>query len=333
MAKQPTSSLDKCIESVKRIQEFDTQKLIQESRLGEVLRFTEVVQPANRLVGLYRQLSVAVLPDLPLNRVESILSRADSDYNRFESILSFDVSAGSATQSREQLINQVSQAYDGLFGELHPFISYSASKAVDFQRLELEQRALLQRIKDESASIVEQLEQQRADATAILEEVRKTAAEQGVSQQAIFFREEVKEHSDQADWWFWATIVCSILVFLWALFGPFLLVKFGYADVQLGVSKVLTFGVLSFLTYLSAKNFLSHKHNAIVNKHRQNALSTYRALVDAAMSQNTADVVLTHASACIFSPQSTGYASGKSVDGATAKSVVEMIGRPLAGGE
>lgn len=107
--------------------------------------------------------------------------------------------------------------------------------------------------------------------------------------------------------------------------------RIGYADVQLGVSKVLTFGVLSFLTYLFAKNFLNHKHNAIVNKHRQNALATYRALVEAAGSPNVADVVLTHASACIFSPQSTGYAGGKTVDGATAKSVVELFGKPMMG--
>jgi len=80
-----------------------------------------------------------------------------------------------------------------------------------------------------------------------------------------------------------------------------------YETVQLAVSKILVFVVLSYMLYLCAKNFLSHKHNAIVNKHRQNALLTYKALVEAAGNTPNREVVLNHAAACIFGPQSTGY--------------------------
>jgi hypothetical protein len=58
---------------------------------------------------------------------------------------------------------------------------------------------------------------------------------------------------------------------------------------------------------LFSRNYLAHKHNSIVNKHRQNALLTFKAIVDAAGTEERRDVILTYAAACIFSPQETGY--------------------------
>jgi hypothetical protein len=54
-----------------------------------------------------------------------------------------------------------------------------------------------------------------------------------------------------------------------------------YETVQLGISKALIFAVISYMLFLCARNFIAHKHNAIVNKHRQVALQTYTALADA----------------------------------------------------
>ena len=105
-----------------------------------------------------------------------------------------------------------------------------------------------------------------------------------------------------------------------------------YETIQLGISKTLMFAVISYMLYLCSRNFLAHKHNAIVNKHRQAALQTYTALADAAQSQESRDVVLTHAAACIFSPQSTGYSKNMDSQAPSAKSVVELLTKPLIGG-
>ncbi len=78
------------------------------------------------------------------------------------------------------------------------------------------------------------------------------------------------------------------------------------------MSKVLIFGVIAYMLVLCARNFLSHKHNGIVNRHRQNALLTFKSLTDAASGEDRRDIVLTHAAACIFSPQDTGYTRGPS---------------------
>lgn len=94
---------------------------------------------------------------------------------------------------------------------------------------------------------------------------------------------------------------------------------------QLITSKVLIFTVLGYLLIMAARNYGIHKHNAVVNRHRQNALLTYRALVTASEDSGTQDIVLAHAASCIFSPQETGFAHGKS-DGTTgSRSVLELL--------
>jgi hypothetical protein len=98
-----------------------------------------------------------------------------------------------------------------------------------------------------------------------------------------------------------------------------------YSTVQLAISKVLIFGVLSYVLYLATRNYLAHKHNAVINRHRQNALMTFKTLVDAAKDLPNKDVILTHASACMFAPQITGYSGGQPSEGPAAKSVVELL--------
>jgi hypothetical protein len=83
---------------------------------------------------------------------------------------------------------------------------------------------------------------------------------------------------------------------------------------------------------LCARNFLSHKHNAIVNRHRQNALLTFNALVKAAGSEDRSDVILTYAAACIFSPQETGYTkAGASSQSELPLNIIQAIPKLASG--
>lgn len=151
------------------------------------------------------------------------------------------------------------------------------------------------------------------DANRVFEEAKKALAEQGVSQQAYYFQQESKEHEAAALKWQSRTVWTAIGLGAYAVVSAFahkfewLKPEDTYQAFQLGMSKLLIFAVLAYMLLLSARNFLSHKHNAIVNKHRQNALLTFHALVEAAGTEERRDVILTYAAACIFSPQDTGY--------------------------
>ena len=73
-----------------------------------------------------------------------------------------------------------------------------------------------------------------------------------------------------------------------------------YETAQLITSKLLIFAVLTYLLILSAKNYLNNKHNSVVNKHRQNSLMTYKAMVDATDDPGSRGAILIQAASCIF---------------------------------
>jgi hypothetical protein len=151
-----------------------------------------------------------------------------------------------------------------------------------------------------------------------------------VSQQASYFKDEAEQQETLAEKWLTRTYWSAAGVGLFAIFSLFLH-KWGWIKpgdtpemLQLISSKVLIFAVLAYLLLLAARNYTMHKHNAVVNRHRQNALLTYRALVEAAGDDGTEDIVLAHAASCIFSPQETGFSNSRN-DSSGSKSVLELM--------
>jgi hypothetical protein len=333
--KEEKQTLDEAKESLLRMQEFDVPSLSRDTELGQRLNFSPVLPSANRLVELYKRLSIDALQDFPNNVLDKLKNQANNDYSLFNQIAEFDPTHENAANQRQSFINAIESAYQPTFNQLHPLIAYSLHRAADFQRLDRDARATFQSIKDQAAEITKELDDTKEEAKRILEEVREISAEQGVTQQAIYFKEASNNHDVQANQWRTATIWVAIGLTAYAVFTlffhkiPFMRPSSMYETVQIALSKILVFAVISYMLYLTAKNFLSHKHNSIVNKHRQNALMTYKALVDAAGDTPNRELILNHAAACIFTPQCTGYSSESGIQSPSAKSVVELLTKPL----
>ena len=77
-------------------------------------------------------------------------------------------------------------------------------------------------------------------------------------------------------------------------------------SVQMAIPKLFVFSVL-LATVWCGKTYRAYRHNAVVNRHRQNALATFQTFAKAAVDQATKDAVLLQATQCIFSQQPTGY--------------------------
>ncbi len=326
------SELEESRTSLQRMQAFNPEDLAREDDLGRQLNFRDAVGPAQKLIDLYLQLSLETLTELPVKQLTDIKNIADADFNRFNDVLKFEIAGDNATGRRDTLLEQISSSYQGTFNTLHPMISYGMTRAVDFQRMENEARATIQSIEDQASEVTKALEESRKQATSILEEIRKVAAEQGVSQQASYFKEEAEKHEGLADTWRKRTIYVAIGLGAYAVLAlflhkiPFMTPTDVYQSIQLVTGKILVFAVIGYMVILSARNFLSHEHNTIINKHRQNALMTYKALVDAAQDEEVSDIVLLHAAQCIFSPQETGYAKQEGARGGPMP-VLELLRR------
>lgn len=321
-------------DSLERVQKFEVGTLSRVQDLGRAFEFTPAIEPAKELITLFEQVPVRILDELPLKHVKVIKQQADALYNYFQSILNFDASQNDAANLRQNILTEAETYYNKLFDNLFHYISYAVSRTVDFKSLEKEGRAAVQAIEDKTSSTLEKLNTYEEQARGTLEQVRQAAAEQGVSQQAHHFKTEAEEHEKKAEEWRNATIFLAIVLGLYGLASifvhkiPFLTPVNLYESVQLVASKVVIFFVLSYVLSLSAKNFLSHKHNALVNKHRQNSLMTFTALVEAAGKEETRDVILNHAASCIFAPQESGYIKGSAnAPDISSKTIIETLPR------
>jgi hypothetical protein len=276
------------------------------------------------------------LQDFPDNILAVIKDNANNHYKLFSQILQFDPGQQNPSNVRDSLVSQVKAAYQPAFQALHPFISYSLHRSADFQRLDSDARATLQSIEDKAIKISENLSQHETNAKAALDEIRRVAAEEGVTKQAAHFNAEYEHHKEEANRWQGYAVKLAIGLGGFAVISlfihkiPVLKPDTTYDAIQLSISKVLIFSVIAYMLFLSARNFLNHKHNAIVNKHRQNALMTHTALVEASGDAGVRDAVLLQASSCIFSPQPTGYASSSESDVSSQKSMIEILSRPVS---
>ncbi|MCD4831357.1 MAG: hypothetical protein K8R02_06060 [Anaerohalosphaeraceae bacterium] len=300
------------------IQDFDIAKLPRTEDLGKELNFKAAVDPAEKIILLYKKLPIDVLDSLSGNMVDQIASIAKTNLDTLKRIMK--VSAQQAVSERASLIQKLVSSYDNTFNNLHPAISYSVHKSTDFARLEAEAQEAVKNIEEKSKAISGTMDTNAAEAKKILADIKKVAEEQGVSQQAIYFKNEADGHSKAS--YAWLVITAMLAVGLIIVSILFLEWNIGhkdnndyYAIVQLTVSKILIFGTLSSMLAMAAKNYFANRHNVIINRHRENALKTYTALVDAAGEDANGDIVLTKAADSIFMSQTTGFDKSDSRDG------------------
>lgn len=325
------SVLETCTESLGRVQQFDPATLGREGDLGRQMSFVDVVPYAAAVVDVYKRIPITALSDFTDNQLNAVIAQANADFNTFKQILDFDATTNNASTVRRQLINGMQSRRDQVFDQLWQFIAYGVARITDTSLLESQARATIQSIKDQSEKLTKQLVEAKVDADAALVAIRAVASEQGVSQQASYFKSEAESQEGLASTWLGYTYKFAGAVALFAITSLFLH-KWGwlapantFEAIQLSTSKILIFAVLAYMLILSARNYSTHKHNAVVNRHRQNALLTYRALVEAAGESGTQDIVLAHAASCIFSPQDTGFSQQRSESLASSKSVLELL--------
>ena len=322
--------LEEAKSALERMQNFDVDSLGREADLGTLSSFTESINSATKVIGIYKRIALSSLDDFTDNQLNIIKTSAQSDYQLFFKILNYDPKVPNSTSVRTEILNNVHSRRDALFESLWQFIAYGVARNADTSIIETQARSTIQSIRDESQKILEELNAGKNEVEDVLKFIRNAALEQGVSQQAVYFKQEAEEQNLLASVWLKRTVYSALSVGSFAILSLFLhkwewIKPTDTAEmIQLISSKVLIFTVLGYLLVLSARNYMTHKHNSVVNKHRQNALLTYRALVEAATTKGVEDIVLANAASCIFAPQETGFSNNKGEFSGT-KSVLELM--------
>jgi hypothetical protein len=164
---------------------------------------------------------------------------------------------------------------------------------------------------------------------SIVKAAQDAAAKVGVAHFATKFEEIAKDHDKQAAKWLIGTACLGAataavaISFLWLL--PPLSAMSDPAAIQRIITKLVVISVFYFAALWSARNYRSHRHLSVVNRHRQNALSTFQTFVQASGDdQQTKNAVLLEATRCIFSPAVTGYL-GADEEVNPASRIVEIL--------
>lgn len=185
-------------------------------------------------------------------------------------------------------------------------------------------RALL----DQAQDVLSEIEKGRDDLEGIVRASRDAAADIGVSRHAAHFAEEADDNAKTATAWLRATAVAAGLTFL-AVAGNVVytfLASAGKSDlnIQLVIAKVLAFSLLLSATLWCGRLYRAARHNYVVNRHRQNALSSFQAFVEAAGDEQTKNAVLLHAAQSIFAAQPSGLVPSDSEPTGTSH-LIELV--------
>ena len=327
MFEQDEKALKELRKTLGELLEMRAEDLVRTRELGTAFNFEEGKPVFERTLKLFRDLSECNFDNFPVDILNGLKQAAGGALSAFNQIKNFNVDAQpNPKQTKEQLIKNIENQYSNHFAKLHTAIAYSVRKGTDFAKLERDGREML----GLQRKIVNDLESKSKEVVAkmetSLEKVQDAAAQIGVAQHSVHFANQSDHHRKSSRIWLGATAIIGIATILFAWFSLHNVVSNDsvYQIVRFTISRVLIISILSYGLVWAGRNFLAHKHNQVVNKHRQNALSTFETFVAATDDREAKNAVLLQATHCIFTPQRSGYL-GKDSEPSSGNRFVEIL--------
>lgn len=317
---------------------LDAATLERRLELGSQLYFERAPQIVTTLQHLLRSVNDKQSHLVPDRIWEENAQQLVKFSEITDEIARFNPQQVSPVDQRNQLESDLQIQYYCVFSNLSLaatvtiIASESLSHGDRFKKIELEINdrfnSLATRTERDLSTATEQMQLDLQKATLegteaaksiniLLEETRNSAAEVISTREAKHFQLATEDFEKSAKRWLKVTISGVLVLFIMATISLYVSSVGLYDDLkaasiaQIGLSKLLLFGIVGYVTSQAAKNFFAAKHNEAVNKHRQNAILAYRALVEATGSPEHRDIVLTHAAAAVFAPQDTAFIKGQ----------------------
>lgn len=304
------------------LSELEPETLVREQELGTVFNFSQGLPYFRRLLRFYRRVGEVPLDELPFNKVTEVANHAKQAWGLFQKVQEFSPGIENPVQQRDQLIQQIKDHHERAYTTLAPVLAFASMPTVDMSSIQSEVAA----VADETKKALESAKNSGSTAVSelqsLLASAKQSAQEVGVVQHAVHFRTAAADHDTAADLWLKVTAAFAGAALLLAL-SSLLVYAWNPPEwdtlqaIQVAAAKLVVLSLLVSGTVWSGRTYRAHRHNHVVNKHRQNALSTFETFAASAPDQQTKSAVLLHAAQCIFAPQQTGYDSGEADAGST----------------
>ena len=327
---------DENIEAAKtlleELAEIKATSLARTDELSRDINFSEAVPSFEEMLDITKQLNQRSIGRLALIQINQIIESCTSLNNLITKVKDFTLNQNTPADVCQEIIQEVKNAYDGIMEPLTVPLAFTATLATDYAKIEREAKGYHATMGEEADAFKKLLESYKLDAENALQAVKDQAAEAGVATNAQIFLTDSGNHAGVAKKWLIATIVTSIITLAVAVM--FVVIGFEYKPetvavaIQYVLSKLILISTLFFAIIWCSKNYRSSKHNETLNKHRANALMTFRAFVEGSSEQPIKEAILLQAAQAAFVNRPTGYETQEK-DSQTINPVVEIIGKSI----
>jgi hypothetical protein len=329
---QRKETLEAVTKQITELAAVDPKDLARTSDLSPDINFKDAVPHFEEMLDLCKQLSQRDLSRLTHQQLSAIAKGCTLLSSLITKVQEFNLNQNTPGDVCNSIITEVSGAYDSVMNPMLLPLAFTATQATDYAKIEREAKGYHATVKEEAEELSKFITNARGEAERALAAVKEQAAEAGVSTHAQIFIGDAKKHDNAAKTWLKATIVMASITFVAAVAA--LVTAFFYhpeslkVTIQYIVAKLLVLSTLSFVVLWCARNYKSQKHNETLNKHRANALMSFRAFVEGTSDDRVKDAILLQAAHAAFSGRPTGFdAAEKELQ--TINPVVEILGKTL----
>lgn len=321
-------------EVLRRIANLDIDRdLVRSRELGE-LNFTDHRELFEGVISFSLQSADLPWEDTPQNVQHNIANQADSLFSTVDSVRNFSLTnlGANPSEERDRIAINLQNQYDSFRQSIIPLIGYLSWSSIDIERYRQELSNVVEEMRESVRTSLEELEGFSTEAQQRLAAIREAAAEQGVSQEAMTFRRAADRYTLSTRYWLWAAIAMGLAT----IGAGVAIVQFWGIDGQISdagtlqhiLARAAALAVLVYGTVTAVRLYRSNAHLAAVNRHREDALRTFRSFVEGADSEDTKDQVLLAAARAAFGQVPTGLVTDKG-DGASVLEVLSGIGSNL----
>jgi len=324
--------IDALKEKLSELAGIDPQSLARTSDLSPDINFKDAVPSFEEMLDLCKQLNQRDVSRLSTQQLDAIDGAIKILEGLLNKVRNFTLNQNTPGDVCQTIIKEVQNAYDTVMNPLLLPLAFTATQATDYAKIEREAKGYQTTMKAEAEKLSEFITNTHAEAQSALDAVKEQAAEAGVSSNAQTFMTQAKLHEGMARKWAVGTIVMSFVTLVAAIVGLVFAIHYHpqgtAATIQFVVAKLIVLSTLSFGILWSARNYRAQKHNETLNKHRANALMTFRAFVEGTSDERVQDAILMQAAQAAFSGKSTGF-DVSDTDARTINPVIEVIGKSL----
>lgn len=317
-------------ELIQKVLDLDFEQFLQQPKWGAMnyASLTHLLETRLRpLLILIMSFDLEILDE---SEVDLVRQRYESIGLLLNQIASFNITDADASSKHQSIIQNAPAAVRKLEQFLGTYAAPILSSQLSADKRDQEAETLkneARQIKDDLAKSLREANSVKDEIGRVLDNVRTTAANVGVETHATIFETESKFLKSQSHWWLVATGILLIVTAGGAAYfytNP----SFALGDVtvalQIIVPKVFLLGLLVSITVWCGRNYRALAHEAAVNKHRANALSTFRTFVDSTNEPEVRNAVLLEATRAIFSQAPSGYLD-KSDNSGSDNRVTEVV--------